>query len=165
MELWSEIRRKVLVEGVSKREVCREYKLGWRTLDKILGHVEPPGYRSRMPRALPKLGPFTGVNPSSPREEILTTLQPVIACRHVSIVTRNPGKSRPRPPHLSFDRSDRAARAATPASDGSLERSRGCRPTPKRTRPTEPDDLATHIKEANGNHRPGSWERNRRRQI
>ena len=36
MELWSEIRRRVLVEGVSKREICRDYKMGWRTLEKIL---------------------------------------------------------------------------------------------------------------------------------
>ena len=43
MELWSEIRRRVLVEGVSKREICRDYQMGWRTLDKILEHGEPPG--------------------------------------------------------------------------------------------------------------------------
>ena len=61
MELWSEIRRRVLVEGVAKREICREYQLGWRTLEKILEHPEPPGYRSRVPRALPKLGPFIGL--------------------------------------------------------------------------------------------------------
>src|SRR3974390_2721141 len=61
MELWSETRRKVLVEGVSKREICRDYKLGWRTLEKILEHPEPPGYRSRLPRSQPKLGPFVGL--------------------------------------------------------------------------------------------------------
>jgi Transposase and inactivated derivatives len=61
MELWSEIRRKVLVEGVSKREICRDYKMGWRTVDKILEHVEPPGYRSRVRRAQPKLGSFIGL--------------------------------------------------------------------------------------------------------
>ena len=37
MEQWSEIRRKVLVEGVSKRQICREYGVGWRTLEKMLG--------------------------------------------------------------------------------------------------------------------------------
>ena len=47
MELWSEIRRKVLVEGVSKRQICREYRVGWRTLEKMLEHAEPPGYRRR----------------------------------------------------------------------------------------------------------------------
>lgn len=61
MELWSEIRRKVLVEGVSKREICRDYKMGWQTLDKILEQAEPPGYRLRGPRAQPKLGPFIGL--------------------------------------------------------------------------------------------------------
>ena len=61
MELWTEIRRKVLVEGVSKREICRDYKVGWRTLEKILEHPEPPGYRARDPRYKPKLGPYTAV--------------------------------------------------------------------------------------------------------
>ena len=61
MELWSEIRRKVLVEGVSKREICRDYKMGWRTVDKIVEHAEPPGYRSSVRRAQPKLGPFIGL--------------------------------------------------------------------------------------------------------
>ena len=40
MEQWSEIRRKVLVEGVSKRQICREYGVGWGTLEKML---ELPG--------------------------------------------------------------------------------------------------------------------------
>jgi len=71
MQLWSEIRRKVLVEGVSKREICRDYKMGWQTLDKILGHPEPPGYRLRVARARPKLGPFTGVI-----DEILSRISP-----------------------------------------------------------------------------------------
>ena len=38
MEQWSEIRRKVLVEGVSRRQICREYGVGWRTLEKMLAH-------------------------------------------------------------------------------------------------------------------------------
>ena len=58
MELWSEIRRKVLVEGASKRSICLEYGLGWRTVDKILQHTEPPGYRSSVARGRPVLGPF-----------------------------------------------------------------------------------------------------------
>ena len=61
MELWSEIRRRVLVEGVSKREICRDYKKGWQTVEKILEQAEPPGYRSRVPPALSKLGPFIGL--------------------------------------------------------------------------------------------------------
>ena len=61
MDEWTEIRRRVLVEGASKRSICLEYGLGWRTVDKILCHPEPPGYRSKVPRERPKLGPFTGV--------------------------------------------------------------------------------------------------------
>ena len=53
MELWSEIRRRVLVEGVSKREICRDYKMGWQTLEKILEHVSRraigPGSRGHCP--------------------------------------------------------------------------------------------------------------------
>ena len=51
MELWSEIRRRVLTNEMSKREACRVYEIHWATLKKILAHEEPPGYRrSRIPR-------------------------------------------------------------------------------------------------------------------
>jgi lambda repressor-like predicted transcriptional regulator len=43
MQWWSEIRHRVLVEGVSKRQVLRETGLHWSTLEKILTHSEPPG--------------------------------------------------------------------------------------------------------------------------
>ena len=78
MELWSEIRRKVLVEGVSKRAICREYGVGWWTLEKMLAHPEPPGYRHRVLRGRPRLGAFVGVideilagdaDPSTPRKQ------------------------------------------------------------------------------------------------
>lgn len=58
MEQWKEIRRRVLVEGVSKRQVLRETGMHWRTLEKILSHSAPPGYRLKRPRRRPKLGPF-----------------------------------------------------------------------------------------------------------
>jgi transposase len=61
MEQWSEIRRKVLVEGASKRSICLEFGLGWRTVNKILTHSEPPGYRAKVPRGRPKIGSFVGV--------------------------------------------------------------------------------------------------------
>ena len=61
MEQWSEIRRRVLVEGLSKRAACREYGLHWHTLTKILGNSEPPGYRAAQPRAKRKIGPFLAV--------------------------------------------------------------------------------------------------------
>jgi transposase len=61
MQLWSEIRRRVLAEGLSKRQACREYGLHWHTLTKILGHTEPPGYRQARPRPKRKLEPFLPV--------------------------------------------------------------------------------------------------------
>ena len=78
MELWSEIRRKVLVEGVSKRAIRREYRVGSETLKKMLAFPEPPGYRRQVPRGRPKLGAFVGVidgilaldaDPSTPRKQ------------------------------------------------------------------------------------------------
>ena len=48
---WAEIRRRVLVDGVSKRQILRETGMHWTTLEKILRHSEPPGYRTDTPRA------------------------------------------------------------------------------------------------------------------
>jgi transposase len=61
MENWAEIRRRVLVDGLSQRAACREFDIHWDTLQKILDHPEPPGYRRTTPRARPKLDPFLPV--------------------------------------------------------------------------------------------------------
>src|ERR1700749_1897779 len=61
MENWAEIRRRVLVDGLSKRAACREYDIHRDTLTKVLDHPEPPGYRRAAPRPRPKLGPFLPV--------------------------------------------------------------------------------------------------------
>jgi transposase len=58
MRQWADIRRRVLVEGVSKRQILRETGMHWRALEKVLANPEPPGYRSRAPRGKPKLGPY-----------------------------------------------------------------------------------------------------------
>jgi transposase len=55
---WAEIRRRVLVDGVSKRPILRETGIHWRTLEKILRHSQPPGFHTKAPRPQPKLGPF-----------------------------------------------------------------------------------------------------------
>lgn len=60
MENWAEIRRRVLVEGVSRRQILRETGMHRRTLKKILTHSEPPGYQQRRPRARKKLGAYEG---------------------------------------------------------------------------------------------------------
>ncbi len=58
MEQWAEIRRRVLVEQVSQRQILRETGMHWKTLRKILEHSGPPGYRREVPFNKPKLGPF-----------------------------------------------------------------------------------------------------------
>jgi transposase len=60
MDIWEGIRRKVLVEGVSKRQILRETGIHWTTLKKILNHSIPPGYRQTGARHQPKIGPFLG---------------------------------------------------------------------------------------------------------
>jgi hypothetical protein len=50
MEIWTEVRRRVLTGEFSKRAACQEYGLNWRTLEKMLSHVEPPGYRRQAKR-------------------------------------------------------------------------------------------------------------------
>ena len=60
MEKWAEIRRRVLTGEISKRAACREYEIHWETLEKILTHSEPPGYRRTTPRGS-KVDPFLPV--------------------------------------------------------------------------------------------------------
>lgn len=43
MEQWARVRRKVLVDGRSKRSVMSEEGLHWETLQKMLSHSGPPG--------------------------------------------------------------------------------------------------------------------------
>ena len=61
MHQWTEIRRLVLTKQKSKRAIREEYGLHWKTLQKILDHAEPPGYRQRQARAKPKLDRFLPV--------------------------------------------------------------------------------------------------------
>ena len=50
MEQWARVRRKVLMDGRSKRSVMLEEGLHWETLVKMLAHSRPPGYRRRKKR-------------------------------------------------------------------------------------------------------------------
>ncbi|MDP6523805.1 MAG: IS21 family transposase, partial [Kiritimatiellia bacterium] len=58
MEWWTDIRKRVLVDGEKKRAVLRETGLHWQTLEKILENSTPPGYRLSKARPEPKIGPF-----------------------------------------------------------------------------------------------------------
>jgi transposase len=46
------------VEKESQRSILREYGIHYQTLQKILTHSEPPGYRQREPRQKRKIGPY-----------------------------------------------------------------------------------------------------------
>jgi transposase len=61
MELWSQIRRRVLGGALSLRQACQEYHLNFRTVHKIVQQAEPPPYRQRQPRSRPVLGPFLSI--------------------------------------------------------------------------------------------------------
>src|SRR5262249_22117361 len=60
LQAWATIRRAILEDGVSKRQICRETGLHWITLQKILRHETPPGY-TRRPAILPAAAPCHGV--------------------------------------------------------------------------------------------------------
>jgi transposase len=61
MDNWAEIRRRVLADGLSGRAACRESKIHWKTLKKILDNAEPPGYRRTKPRRPSILEPLLPV--------------------------------------------------------------------------------------------------------
>ncbi|MBL7042710.1 MAG: transposase [Pirellulaceae bacterium] len=61
MDIWTRIRRDILVEKVSRREACRKYNLNFRTIQKILKYPEPPERPKGYARAKPKIGPFISV--------------------------------------------------------------------------------------------------------
>jgi len=58
MEQWKSIRMQVLRGEVSKREMIKRTGMHWSTLEKILRHSQPPGYRMKENRPKPKLGPY-----------------------------------------------------------------------------------------------------------
>ena len=61
IEKWVEIRRRVLAKEASKRAICREYKIHWDTLQRILTYAEPPKYEQKEPRKKPKIGEFVPI--------------------------------------------------------------------------------------------------------
>ena len=58
MEQWTDVRRAVLVEKISKRAACKRFGLHWDTLQRILGHSEPPGYVRKQASAKPVIAPW-----------------------------------------------------------------------------------------------------------
>ena len=77
MNHWTDVRRAVLVEGISKREACRRFGLHWQTLERILAHSSPPGYQRLTKADRPVMGPWLGrlaelidANRSLPRKQL-----------------------------------------------------------------------------------------------
>ena len=56
--MYAEVRRAVLVEGKSKREVSRIYGINRRTVSKMCEHAVPPGYVRKKLKQYPKLGGY-----------------------------------------------------------------------------------------------------------
>ncbi len=61
VELYIKIRRAVMVEGRSEREVARHFGIHRKTVKKMCQFVVPPGYRRKSAPCLPKLAAFTGI--------------------------------------------------------------------------------------------------------
>lgn len=58
---YEEIRRLVLVDGVSQREAASRLGHSRKTISKALEHSEPPGYRRGQPYACPAVDPVKGL--------------------------------------------------------------------------------------------------------
>ena len=52
------IRRKVLLDGLSQRDVARELGHSRKTVAKAMEHPFPPGYQMVKPRACPVMDPY-----------------------------------------------------------------------------------------------------------
>ena len=79
MEQWTDVRRAVLADGLSKRAACRRFGLHWDTLKRILEHPVPPGYlrkqatqKSLIAAWLGRLGALIEANSDLPRKQRYT---------------------------------------------------------------------------------------------
>jgi len=61
VEIYARVRRAVYVEGMSERQVAREFGLARETVRKMMQYPSPPGYRRQQPAKRPKLDPWVGV--------------------------------------------------------------------------------------------------------
>ncbi|MCP4384398.1 MAG: IS21 family transposase [Hyphomicrobiales bacterium] len=61
VDLYRRVRLACHHDGLSKREAARRFGVDRKTIDKILRHSVPPGYRRTKPVRRPKLDPYTGL--------------------------------------------------------------------------------------------------------
>ena len=56
VQMYEQVRRAVLINNISKREVARIYGINRRTVSKMCKHPMPPGYTRKQKHRYPKLG-------------------------------------------------------------------------------------------------------------
>ena len=61
VEMYYQVRRACLVEGMSEREASRVFGVHRDTVRKMLANATPQGYTRQRPPRKPKIEPFTGV--------------------------------------------------------------------------------------------------------
>ena len=61
VEMYFQVRRACLVEGMSVREASRVFGVHRDTVRKMLANATPPGYTRQKPPRKPKIEPYTGV--------------------------------------------------------------------------------------------------------
>ena len=61
VDVYLRVRRAVMVEGMSIRDVSRVFGPHRDTVRKIVAYSAPPGYRRQSPPKRPKLEPYSGV--------------------------------------------------------------------------------------------------------
>ena len=59
MEIYLRVRRAHYQDGLSGREIARQFGISRDSVRKMLTYSEPPGYRRTAPVRRPKLDPFT----------------------------------------------------------------------------------------------------------
>ena len=61
VDLYARVRRACHIDGMSKRQAARVFGIDRKTVDKMLAHSVPPGYRRSRPPGRPKLDPFVEI--------------------------------------------------------------------------------------------------------
>ncbi|MSO14428.1 hypothetical protein [Rickettsiales endosymbiont of Trichoplax sp. H2] len=56
MQIYEKVRRSVLVEGLSKREAAKLYRINRKTVAKKCKYATPPKYKRKKGKLYPKIG-------------------------------------------------------------------------------------------------------------
>ena len=61
VDLYSKVRRAVMVEGISERGAARQFGISRKSVKKMIEHEVPPGYQRKEAPVSVKLGPFINI--------------------------------------------------------------------------------------------------------